>query len=930
MNQQRLELLYTAYFLSQDNLGKGAVANLVRRIIGIKKDVFSLFVRELIVEEYLTMESSVDGNLVLSQKAVTLLSQQLTLSRVLILQITNPQFLPPASRLVFGYRYNYYFSENGKIIQEGTVAVLASDILSMAWGLGFDDINSNTVLLLLLFAKDYLVKAFNERKLNSNERVELMTNNQPSKPPYNPEDFLPLEDAKFVVLSNIVDTTSSNLTKVVADVTAEIDQLIKYNRDLEWYTNAENIPNQKLVLSIVDFIRQHRSGLVDPLDFLNLLYKQVDDLKSFLEHPDDYLRILKTLPISEELRYTLFGMILKWHGGYPVNNLNPRYNAILQEIEREFLSMEPTANAPEKDFCKLDEVMEKRMRDMEKLLNRQLGNPAEDTMEEEETVESNNPTPKKATMDDEKQASLASFFEPEEIQAFSSNITYSALGVITPVMGVTGLAADYSKVLSTMQAETGQMIGIFGKWGRGKTFFLKQLSQHLKISKKPIFLQVDFHAWKYQETPASWAYLYEQFVDGYLRKKIWWWPFGYYWRLVCLNIKRNGIYPILFFGGIVTVTTMSFFYPIDKWYLKTGAVSGAIVVAAALLAKLKKEYSAKAISLIRKYHLRNSFKSSLGIQADIQDELIKLLKVWIPRRKCGKKRIVLVVEDIDRCNEDKIIQNIDALRVLLEDAEIAKRVLIIAAIDERILKNAILIKYRDVLETKQAFAEKIDNIHCSEHHDLISEYLDKLFISAIKLGNLSDIQVKEYMLQLIKNEMYDDDGADSLQSDREITATTDVAMSFVSNFNLTAPNVSNRLMESKDAAPLLQRDKVTILTKVEVSCLEDFFENWTNPTPRKMRIFYYRYLLSKNQLIGKYDALNRINIWQLRSGISTIMDLILFYSQAGNLELLTMDRRQTRQNPNDTVSIPNIPDSQTVPRMDLLNLLEVLELTIAY
>ncbi|OQP56452.1 P-loop NTPase fold protein [Niastella populi] len=949
MNQQSLEILYTAYFLSQHNLSQGIKASLVRRLTGIKGSVFSLLISELITEEFVVANSTVDGNLVLSNKGITLLNQQLAVNRILILQITNPQFLPPTSRMVYGYRYNYYFSEDGKIIREGTIAVLVSDVLSMTWQLNFNNIDSDAVRLLLLFAKDHLVKAFTDGSMTSSEQVELMTNNQPPKPPYTEQDYLAIQDAKFVILNSNTKATSSDLTHAVSDITPQIDQSIKYNRALDWYTDVKNIPNQNLVSTTLEFMQRHHLKLVNPLDFINLLYKQIDDLKSSLDRPDDYLNQLKTLPVAQSLRYTLFGMILKWHGGYPVNNLNPQYNAILQLVEREFLSMTAPEGSPEKEFCRIDETIQNRLRDLENELNKQFGARTEELLEEQKIINLLNSSP-----DDEQQKEFeyvnqddpedenvevppAFFQEPEGIHAYINDIVYAEFGNITPVMGVTGLAADYCKVLSTMRGETGQMIGIFGKWGRGKTFFLKQLSLQMARSKSPTFIQVDYHAWKYQETPASWAYLYEQFVEGYLGKKKWW-RIRYHWRLVRLNIKRDGLYTILIYLGTLSVAIASLFIPLESFAIKAGAVSAIVALTTTYLLKLKKDFSTKAINLIKKYHLRNSFKSSLGIQADIQDELIKLLKVWIPQKECGQTRIILVVEDIDRCSEEKIIQNIDALRVLLEDQEVAKRVLIITAIDERILKNAILIKYKGLLNTKREFSENSTTQQTSEHHELISEYLDKLFISAIKLGELNNLQVKEYMLQLIKNEMQDNGSTADQAGATSTTAVTSTEAATMNKLNLLAPDISNQSASgsvpvgstAKSTGGLQEQSSVIKLTQVELSCLETIFTNWIHPTPRKMRIFYYRYLLSKNQLIGKYGALQRPNIWQYPIGITAIMELIYFYSHAPNHGLIIRDYRQSWENTNEMIPIPHSSEQRTVPRMDLLYLLEVLELTIAY
>jgi hypothetical protein len=63
---------------------------------------------------------------------------------------------------------------------------------------------------------------------------------------------------------------------------------------------------------------------------------------------------------------------LRWHGGYPINNLNPKYDTILKLVEREFLSMFPNQLTPEKEFCAKDIKTDKKMKEMEAHLNAEL------------------------------------------------------------------------------------------------------------------------------------------------------------------------------------------------------------------------------------------------------------------------------------------------------------------------------------------------------------------------------------------------------------------------------------------------------------------------------------------------------------------------------------------------------------------------------
>ncbi|THU34207.1 hypothetical protein FAM09_24625 [Niastella caeni] len=151
--------------------------------------------------------------------------------------------------------------------------------------------------------------------------------------------------------------------RLIEDI--HVDTMFKYERDWNWYFNADNIPNQKSVFATKDFLEKYRSKDLEPLDFFNILFRQIDELKGHLDKPIDFINHLRALPISEIQKHTLWGMILYWHGGYPVENLNPKYDTILKLIERDFHSSLANAKTPEKDFCATSSEQIKVLKDAE-------------------------------------------------------------------------------------------------------------------------------------------------------------------------------------------------------------------------------------------------------------------------------------------------------------------------------------------------------------------------------------------------------------------------------------------------------------------------------------------------------------------------------------------------------------------------------------
>ena len=126
------------------------------------------------------------------------------------------------------------------------------------------------------------------------------------------------------------------------------------DKNLSWYFDKENIPAQgKLVVPTYNYFQEGLGKeFFKPLDFLNLLRKQYQELVNYLDSPLDFIIHIKNIPLTPRELHILYGFILKWFGGYPVHNLNEEFDKILKIIQKEFLNFEgPT---PEKEFCKVD------------------------------------------------------------------------------------------------------------------------------------------------------------------------------------------------------------------------------------------------------------------------------------------------------------------------------------------------------------------------------------------------------------------------------------------------------------------------------------------------------------------------------------------------------------------------------------------------
>lgn len=441
---------------------------------------------------------------------------------------------------------------------------------------------------------------------------------------------------------------------------------------------------------------------------------------------------------------------------------------------------------------------------------------------------------------------------------------------VEPAFNVEKIASVFANHLKNLKHENGQMIAVFGQWGRGKTYFLKEVFSMVHSDIKNQFLQVNFQAWRYQNTPSIWAYLYETFNEEYL--KVRW--YAKLFRVFKLNEKRNGkwkswILPLfIIVFGIVWILVFNFNDKLQalnfliKW--SGGLVSFLIIVfKLSYFGYFSKEPAIKILNTISKVP---SFKGVLGVQAEIQKELVYLIQTWTKIAK--NKRILLFIDDLDRCSEHQLINIIDSLRVMLDDEKINKHLLVLVALDEVKLIAAINGKYEKLTEE-----EKFPK--------LANEYLDKLFISAIKLCPISDDERAEFIKKIAKQinqvevkstktgeEEVDKTSSKETETDEEIIDGKEESVDSDQDDELEVIPVMADFKSKSGQQQNLDKTEIDALSsKIKISK--------TELTPRQIRIVVYRYLLARNLWLAFYGNLD----WKTDDAISEIMRLSGFSTE---------------------------------------------------
>lgn len=500
------------------------------------------------------------------------------------------------------------------------------------------------------------------------------------------------------------------------------------------------------------------------------------------------------------------------------------------------------------------------------------------------------------------------------------------------VIGVVEQAQEVSNLLLSLKAESGMMIGIFGRWGRGKTFFWKYMKSYLnKLESKP-FVFCEFHAWKYQDTPASWAYLYESITKTCIENSEYYKFLGiriFKKNIFRLNLSKNGsfkliLFLIVFFGSFIWF----FFIPFNSkitWTEKIIRLIASIGTATIGLVPAMIFYTKhipKAIDLFKKYSKVVSFKNLLGLQSEIQNELIDVLKASIPNPKT--QRLLLFVDDLDRCSEDRIIQIIDSLKVMLEDPEISSRVVVLTAIDERILKRAIAHKYYDSINRN--YIENDERKKAMEI--LVREYMDKLFILGIKLTNLNLREKEDIFDAFSKNQ-------EKVHFKKTNNSKKEVIIDYPKSEQTNIENINQyvsieSLLTDEDIIEFEHGNPDYEIEEFEYNYLKFLLKHHIDATPRSIRIYYYRYLLAKKFLVHTLPIRSELNkVWNVLDDKKILPELIIFYSTKKNLNDLT-DKLKELELSQEALPELQLFEKYSCNKLLAIELLKVVEMVVAY
>ncbi|WP_448628484.1 P-loop NTPase fold protein [Geodermatophilus sp. URMC 64] len=332
-------------------------------------------------------------------------------------------------------------------------------------------------------------------------------------------------------------------------------------------------------------------------------------------------------------------------------------------------------------------------------------------------------------------------------------ITYeaSALAADRPAdvdaLGMTGLASTTAKLL--MHEGTGPIcIGVEAPWGKGKSSFLRLVrgEAERQAASDPTgrrLLSVDFNAWVYNNAEQAWAGLAVEVIaaveSALTRRQRLVLRWSYAWHHRRAGLVGAGTGAALAIGLAVLVAVLSGWDVVtaqtdDPILLTLTAVSPAVVGLLVLVGaayRLTRPVSQR----VHEYLARPDHAVRRGYQNDVVSDLRFTLAAL--RRHKKELRVVVMVDDLDRCAEDKVVEILQAINVVLAQSDVYT----LLAIDGDMVRRAVYRHYRDSAEADLPPEYQLDE-------DFPHEYLEKIVQFSIHLPPTSGATRAAYVRSL--------------------------------------------------------------------------------------------------------------------------------------------------------------------------------------
>lgn len=247
-------------------------------------------------------------------------------------------------------------------------------------------------------------------------------------------------------------------------------------------------------------------------------------------------------------------------------------------------------------------------------------------------------------------------------------------------------ANSISKLISKNDIGTPLTVGIFGEWGQGKSSFLDLLEDKLLIlsndSKtkgfeycKPHIIRFD--ASEYNEEEKIWYSVLKDLFKAFEKEKPIKGKFDFALKKFVKSLKVNiikyfiniiifAIFILIYQRGFLTIIKSNIFVQ------SIGVFSIVLFTTNVLIPFINKqlEFIKPLSEKVNKIFKLGDYNNYLGTRETIKEDFEDIVDVWLKKEIINNKtvykdRIIILVDELDRCSEKNITEFFNALQLIL-------------------------------------------------------------------------------------------------------------------------------------------------------------------------------------------------------------------------------------------------------------------------
>jgi formylglycine-generating enzyme required for sulfatase activity len=239
---------------------------------------------------------------------------------------------------------------------------------------------------------------------------------------------------------------------------------------------------------------------------------------------------------------------------------------------------------------------------------------------------------------------------------------------------------DYASVLTdrTLEARTPLTIGIFGRWGSGKTSLMKLMESELKRRAAEEYLDLKtlpINVWQLSNREELWNASLQSLLTQVHEKLPWHRRPRFDWHLFRKRIRWGMLFRSLAINSYrvviaITPILLSVFWP-DKSVTEANALlafaldpitggGASLILGLWLLVRPAVQAAREKVSLNLETVLKQApYEVQVSALQSLQGEFEDLVKFWVGE----DGRLIVFVDDLDRCSPDKIPEVLEALKL---------------------------------------------------------------------------------------------------------------------------------------------------------------------------------------------------------------------------------------------------------------------------